>query len=200
MVYNNIEGDVSVFITAISSDRSEYMSYGRFNIRDNSESASRNDSLQKKDDLRGIASTDKYDEKTRQRIEQLKKIDREVRLHEQMHLSAAGSYARGGATFQYTTGPDGKKYAISGEVSIDTSDIPNNPRATITKAQVIRRAALAPAEPSAQDRSVAAEATQMEMKAKQELLKQESETSRSYTKDGKKAETATESPVFDFHI
>ncbi|MEQ8172406.1 MAG: putative metalloprotease CJM1_0395 family protein [Candidatus Eremiobacterota bacterium] len=189
-----------MFIAAISSDRSEYMSYGRFNIRDNSESASRNDSLQKKDNVRGIAFTDKYDEKTRQKIEELKKIDREVRLHEQMHLSAAGPYARGGATFQYTTGPDGKKYATSGEVSIDTSEIPNNPRATITKAQVIRRAALAPAEPSAQDRTVAAEATQMEMKAKQELLKQESETARSYTKDGKKAETAPESPVFDFHI
>ncbi|MEQ8225092.1 MAG: putative metalloprotease CJM1_0395 family protein, partial [Candidatus Eremiobacterota bacterium] len=80
------------------------------------------------------------------------------------------------------------------------SEIPNNPQATITKAQVIRRAALAPAEPSGQDRTVAAEATRMEMNAKQELLKQESETSRSYTKDGKKVETASETPMFDFHI
>jgi len=200
VVYNNIEGDVPVFISAISSDRSEYINYGRFNIRDNSESASKTDSLQKKNESKGVDSSGQYDEKTQREIDKLKKIDAEVRLHEQMHLSAAGPYARGGANFQYTSGPDGKKYAVAGEVSIDTSEIPNNPQATITKAQVIRRAALAPAEPSGQDRSVAAEATQMEMKAKQDLLKQESETSRNYTKDGKKVETASVASFFNFQV
>lgn len=200
MVYNKIEGDVPVFISAISSDRTEYINYGRFNIRDNSESASKTDSLQKKSESKTVDSSGQYDEKTQREIDKLKKIDAEVRLHEQVHLSAAGPYARGGANFQYTTGPDGKKYAVAGEVNIDTSEIPNNPQATIAKAQVIRRAALAPAEPSGQDRSVASEAAQMEMKAKQELLNQESETSRNYTKDGKKAESAAEPLMFDFHI
>jgi len=200
VVYNKIEGDVPVFISAISSDRTEYINYGRFNIRDNSESASKTDSLQKKSESKTVDSSGQYDEKTQREIDKLKKIDAEVRLHEQVHLSASGPYARGGANFQYTTGPDGKKYAVAGEVNIDTSEIPNNPQATIAKAQVIRRAALAPAEPSGQDRSVASEAAQMEMKAKQELLNQESETSRNYTKDGKKAESAAEPLMFDFHI
>ena len=198
MLYNSIEGDVPLFIAAISSDRSEYINYGRFNVKANS--ASRSDSLQKKNESKSVDASGQYDEKTQREIDKIKKIDAEVRLHEQMHLSAAGSYARGGATFQYTTGPDGKKYATSGEVSIDTSEIPNNPRATITKAQVIRRAALAPAEPSGQDRAVAAEATQMEMKAKQELLKKQAQGTQGYTRDGKKADTVSEFSVFNFRV
>jgi hypothetical protein len=55
-------------------------------------------------------------------------------------------------------------------VSIDVSPIPGDPEATIAKARIVRRAALAPAEPSAQDRSVAAEATALEHQARAELL------------------------------
>ena len=44
--------------------------------------------------------------------------DREERQHEQAHLSAAGGHARGGPSYQYETGPDGKRYAVGGEVSI----------------------------------------------------------------------------------
>jgi len=188
-------------VTAISSDRSEYINIysGRFNIRDNSTSAEKTDSLQKKDDSKKTDPSDK-DEKTQKKIEQLKKRDAEVKLHEQMHLSAAGSYAKGGATFGYTTGPDGKRYAVSGEVNIDTSKIPDNPEATITKAQTIRRAALAPADPSGQDRAVAAEATQMEMEARQELLKKQTQGTQGYTGEGKKTDTMVSSSLFNFFV
>jgi len=101
--------------------------------------------------------------------------DREVRAHEQAHLSAAGPYARGGAHFEYQTGPDGRRYAVGGEVSIDAS-AEDEPEATIRKAQVVRAAALAPAEPSAQDRQVAAAATKMEADARAELRQQQSQT------------------------
>ncbi len=110
-------------------------------------------------------------------ITQLKARDREVKAHEAAHLAAAGQYATGGANYSYTTGPDGKQYANGGEVGIDTSPVPNDPQATLIKAQQIQRAALAPAEPSAQDRSVASQASQMAMQARQEIAEQRQETS-----------------------
>ena len=58
---------------------------------------------------------------------------------------------------------------MGGEVSIDTSKIPGDPEATLQKADRIRRAALAPAEPSTQDRQVAAYASQMSLEAQNEI-------------------------------
>ena len=110
-------------------------------------------------------------------IAKLRARDREVRAHEQAHAAAAGGLARGGPKFTYQRGPDGKQYAVGGEVTIDTSPVPGDPEATIRKARQIRAAALAPAEPSAQDRAVAASATAMETKARQEIQKAEREES-----------------------
>jgi len=90
-------------------------------------------------------------------IDALKKRDAEVKAHEKAHQSAGGPYA-GAATYTYQQGPDGNKYAIGGEVSIDASPIRNDPKATATKMQVVERAALAPAHPSSQDLHVAAQA------------------------------------------
>jgi hypothetical protein len=91
--------------------------------------------------------------------ERLKRGDAKVRQHEAAHSAAAGPYARGAAHFEYQTGPDGHAYAVGGEVDIDTSPIPNDPAATIAKMEAVRAAALAPADPSGQDRKVAAAAT-----------------------------------------
>ncbi len=74
-------------------------------------------------------------------------------------------------------GPDGKRYAVGGHVKIEISEVPNNPEATIRKAQQIKTAALAPAEPSAQDQKIAAQASQMEAKARQELFESENKNS-----------------------
>lgn len=103
-------------------------------------------------------------------VQELKQRDQEVRTHEHAHVAAGGQYVRGGVQYEYQTGPDGKRYAVGGEVSIDTSPVSGDPEATIRKAQTIRRAALAPAQPSAQDRRAAAAASQMEMKARQEMM------------------------------
>lgn len=108
----------------------------------------------------------------KKKVAELKKRDAEVRRHEQAHKAAAGQYAAGGPKFKYETGPDGKKYAVGGEVQIDTSEVKGDPEATLRKAQVIRKAALAPKEPSAQDRKVAAEAARMEAKARREIAEQ----------------------------
>lgn len=108
-------------------------------------------------------------------LKKLQAIDKRVRAHEQAHLSAAGSIAKGGASFKTTTGADGKQYAVAGEVNIDTSKIPADPQATIIKARQIRRAAQAPAAPSAQDRLVATAAYAMEQQALVELRQLKSE-------------------------
>jgi len=102
-------------------------------------------------------------------LQQLKRRDTEVRTHEQAHLSAAGQYARGGASFTYQKGPDGGSYAIGGEVGIDVTG-KATPEATITKMQTIKRAALAPANPSGADKMIAAQANVKETQARQELL------------------------------
>ena len=105
-------------------------------------------------------------------LENLKSRDREVRAHEQAHLSAAGNLASSGATFTYQQGPDGQRYAVGGEVGIESARVPGDPEATIQRAQQIRRAALAPANPSAQDRSVAVNASAIALDARAELAKQ----------------------------
>ena len=102
-------------------------------------------------------------------VQQLQERDREVRAHEAAHKAAAGNLANGGASFSHQRGPDGKLYAVGGEVSIDTSKVSGDPQATIQKANQIRSAALAPAQPSSQDQSVAAKATIMAAEARKEL-------------------------------
>ena len=106
-----------------------------------------------------------------QEVRELAARDREVRSHEQAHAAVGGKYA-GSPVYEFVRGPDGVSYAVGGEVSIDTSPIPGDPEATIAKAQQIRRAANAPAEPSSQDRRVAAEASLMEAEARA-VLRQE---------------------------
>lgn len=112
-------------------------------------------------------------EAEQQEVDELQSRDREVRAHEQAHLAAAVPYAQGGPSYEYQEGPDGRQYAVGGEVSIDTSPIPNDPEATIDKAQQIQAAARAPASPSAQDQRVAAAAAQMEAQARAEMVQQD---------------------------
>ncbi len=103
-------------------------------------------------------------------LAELEKIDKAVKRHEMAHVLAGGRFILSGANYSYKTGPDGKQYAVAGEVSIDTSPIPGDPQATIDKMQQIRNAALAPADPSAQDRKVASTAMTISTKATSELM------------------------------
>lgn len=108
-------------------------------------------------------------------VDQLKRRDAEVREHEQAHLRAAGPYGQGPPAYEYQQGPDGERYAIGGSVGIDMSKVQGDPEATLEKAKVIKRAALAPKEPSTQDRKIAAEADQMATEAKREIQEQKAE-------------------------
>ena len=114
-------------------------------------------------------------------VEEMKNRDAEVRTHENAHKSAGGQYAAA-PSYTYETGPDGKRYITDGEVSIDIGE-ESDPQDTITKMQVVKRAALAPAQPSAQDRQVYAEASQKEAQARQELNEQKAEEAQSSDSD-----------------
>ena len=104
-------------------------------------------------------------------VAELKRRDTEVRRHEQAHSSAAGSYA-GAPSYEYERGPDGRMYAVGGEVKIDTRPL-KDPEATIRKMDIVIRAALAPANPSAQDHAVAAQARQARQQAIAEVRAEE---------------------------
>ncbi len=107
------------------------------------------------------------DQQVRQ-VDELQSRDQEVRSHEQAHKAAAGRHAAGAISLSTTQGPDGRQYATGGEIAISTGK-ENSPEATIQKMQTVKRAALAPAEPSAADRSIAIQATQTELDARMEI-------------------------------
>jgi len=113
----------------------------------------------------------KVSDSDQQKINDLKKIDAQVKAHERAHIAAGGNLVKGGANFTYEVGPDGKKYATSGEVSIDMSYDESKPRETISKMQKVRSAALAPADPSSTDQQVASEASRIESQAQVQLRK-----------------------------
>ncbi len=102
-----------------------------------------------------------------QELRELRASDQEVRAHESAHKAAAGQHG-GSVSFDYKKGPDGRLYAVGGEVSIDTSS-ESTPEATIAKMRQVQAAAMAPANPSGQDRAVAAAASAKSTAAAREL-------------------------------
>ena len=110
-------------------------------------------------------------------VSELKARDRVVRAHEMAHMAAGAGIVTRGASFSYQTGPDGQRYAVGGEVGINTSP-GRTPEETLAKADQIRAAALAPADPSGQDLRVAAQAAQMAAEARQQLAEQSAEARR----------------------
>lgn len=127
-----------------------------------------------------------------QEIEQLKSRDLEVKTHEQAHAAVGGRYA-GAPSYSYELGPDGKQYAVAGEVQIDVAPVAGDPQATVQKMQQVRAAALAPAEPSSADRRIAAQAAQQQVQAQAELVQQNAAVSTGA--DNARADAATESDI-----
>lgn len=107
-------------------------------------------------------------------------------------MAAAGSMG-GGASFDYQVGPDGRNYAVGGEVPVRTGT-PSTPEEAIRNAAQLRAAALAPAEPSGQDRAVAAQAAAMESAARAEMAARRDEVNLRTTEiQASAAETADSS-------
>ncbi|WP_181905229.1 putative metalloprotease CJM1_0395 family protein [Aestuariispira insulae] len=128
------------------------------------------------------------------RIRQLSLQDSQVRLNEEAHVRVGGQYA-GSPSYEFETGPDNRQYAISGEVSFNDTPIAGNPEATIRKLSIVKNAALAPAEPSTQDRAIASKAsngiTQAQAQLRAQQLQERAEANREEA-DAKLAESRAE--------
>ncbi len=103
-----------------------------------------------------------------QEVAELKITDAEVKAHEQAHKAAAGGLRTSAPNYEYETGPDGKKYAVAGDVNISYQHS-QDPEVNLRNAQQLKASALAPADPSAQDRKVAAQADREIAEARQEI-------------------------------
>lgn len=123
--------------------------------------ASKASTIEKKDD--------QLSPEERKHVEALKQIERKVTAHERAHKSVGGQFA-GSMSFSYTQGPDGKRYKTGGEVSIS---IPNeeDPERAIQMLMQVKRAALAPADPSSQDIKVASMVDAKIQVARQKMAK-----------------------------
>lgn len=121
----------------------------------------------------------------RAHLAELKAVDTKVRAHEAAHQS--GPAASGGASYTYKKGPDGIMYAVGGEVPVRIQT-GSTPQESIMNLQGVIATALAPADPSPQDISIASKARVMMMKAQQELAQEIQEkvnNSEGYAKNAK---------------
>ncbi len=119
----------------------------------------------------------------RAKVEALERRDREVRAHEAAHVAASAGHA-GTPRYEYEVGPDGKRYAVDGQVSVDVAPVRGDPEATVRKMEQIQRAALAAADPSAADRQIVAQAAQVAQRARAELAAEKYEASDVEAKAG----------------
>lgn len=136
---------------------------------------------------------DGLNEAEEKQVQELKARDREVRAHEQAHARVGGAYASA-PTYTFQQGPDGKRYAVGGEVQIDTSR-ERTPEATIRKMRVVIAAALAPAEPSGQDLKVAQQARSQLSEAQTKLRQQKAEELKGEDGDNQGAGAPEEAPA-----
>ncbi len=127
--------------------------------------------IQKEQKAKASQKSNELSEDEKQLVNELSARDSEVKAHEAAH-QAAGAGLTGGASYTYQQGPDGKMYAIGGEVSI-TFPATSNPQEAIKNAKQIAAAAMAAGNPSPQDFAVASSARIMEMKAQQQLVKKQ---------------------------
>ncbi|MDP2714227.1 putative metalloprotease CJM1_0395 family protein [Rheinheimera sp.] len=153
------------------------------------ESAEQQDAEREQQDAKQQQAEQQQAEQQEQaEVRELKARDQEVKTHEQAHAAVGGRYA-GAPSYSYELGPDGKQYAVGGEVSIDISPVAGDPQATVQKMQQVRAAALAPAEPSSADRRIASEAAQRQIQAQAELVQQTSAPAQTKPADAKSVDT-----------
>lgn len=107
-------------------------------------------------------------------VQRLQRTERSVHEHERAHQRAARDLAVSSPNYRYERGPDGKKYAVGGEVNIDASLVGAEASETVEKALRIQRAALAPNDPSPKDLQAATKARIVESKAHRKLAREES--------------------------
>ncbi|MDJ0950240.1 MAG: putative metalloprotease CJM1_0395 family protein [Alphaproteobacteria bacterium] len=83
-------------------------------------------------------------------VARLRQIDSAVRQEENTHAANAGQFASA-PQYTYVTGPDGRRYAVGGQVNVRATNPSGDPRQAERAANILRNAAVSPNAPSAQD-------------------------------------------------
>lgn len=133
------------------------------------------------EDVKKEESKNQLDPELHQQIQQYVSAENKVKAHEQAHKAVGGQYA-GGISYDYKQGPDGKQYVVGGEVPIQAPE-GKDPEDSIRIMEQVRRAALAPTDPSPQDLKVAASATKKIMESTNQLRLKGSEKEQEYKGD-----------------
>lgn len=123
----------------------------------------------------GTGTNQELTPQEQQQLAELKQTDAQVKAHEHAHKSTAAGLTTSGPNYEYETGPDGKKYAVAGDVNVSYQKS-SDPEVNLKNAQQLKAAALAPADPSSQDRKVAMQADREIAKARQEIMEEQNQT------------------------
>lgn len=126
-------------------------------------------------------------------VRELQVIDRQVRSHEQAHVSASGRIATSAPSYEFETGPDGRRYAVGGSVSYNMPPA-STPEEELLLAQQLRRMALAPMDPSPKDRATAAKAAVKEASANREIREERAEEFKKQSAAMEKIEEDNQGP------
>lgn len=184
-VQNNLQDDGS------KRQETEKLADKDINEKSGSEPAKRNkDDAPNEGKEKRLSSETELSIEEKEKLQKLKRLDQEIRIHEHLHATVGGSQARGGPTFRLVLGPDGQQYAVSGHVNIEVSK-GATPEETIRKAQQIKAAATAPLSPSSADLTIAAQATLMETRARAAL------TQKMLKRGNQSESTASDKPIAD---
>lgn len=123
----------------------------------------------------GTGTNQELTPQEQQQLAELKQTDAQVKAHEHAHKSTAAGLTTSGPNYEYETGPDGKKYAVAGDVNVSYQKS-SDPEVNLKNAQQLKAAALAPADPSSQDRKVAMQADREIAQARQEIMEEQNQT------------------------
>lgn len=121
------------------------------------------------------SGNDELTQQEQREVSELKMTDSQVKAHEHAHKAAAAGLSTSGPNYEYETGPDGKKYAVAGDVNVSYKHS-DDPEVNLRNAQQLRASALAPADPSSQDRKVAMQAEREIAQARQEIMEEQRQT------------------------
>lgn len=142
---------------------------GRYLVAREKEGTEESEEKKTQDQQTQNVQQEKLSPSEKQLVSELQTRDAQVRQHEAAHKSAGAP--TGAASYTYQKGPDGKMYAIGGEVDVAMKS-GATPEETIQNAQAVIAAAMAPSDPSPQDHAVASSARMMMLKAQQEKNKE----------------------------
>lgn len=130
---------------------------------------SRREVTKRRDDERA-RSTASGSERVNAQVQRMRVQEREVRRTQVMKAAVGGAFA-GDSTYQFALGPDGRRYIVGGDVSLDVSPVENNPRATISKMQRVRAAAGLSVQRTQNDRVATFMSVRTEGSARSQLAK-----------------------------